>query len=124
LPRIARAVSLSLVLAAAAFSGCDSHRCYGAACRCFDGYPCEQSCGPGPCELDCAGFDSVCRSTCVDDCVVGCLDGPTCHSECGARCRASCDHTSSCSITCGAGCQLDCVSTSSCAPRVGAGSEV
>ncbi|HEX3596237.1 MAG TPA: hypothetical protein VHU80_14100 [Polyangiaceae bacterium] len=107
-------------------AGCESHSCRGYLCDCFpgSGLDCDQSCGPGPCELDCASFDAVCRSTCVDDCVVGCHDGPNCRTSCGDRCNISCDHVSTCTASCGAGCQYDCTSVSSCTPRVGDASEV
>ncbi|HEX4338650.1 MAG TPA: hypothetical protein VH062_22245 [Polyangiaceae bacterium] len=123
-PRSAVLAVLGFALAVVFAAGCDSHSCRGLACGCYDGYDCVQSCGPGPCELDCASFETECRSTCVDDCVVACHDGPTCRASCGDRCNVSCDHVSSCTTSCGAGCQYDCTSVSSCAPRVGDASEV
>ncbi|HVW30526.1 MAG TPA: hypothetical protein VHC69_34450 [Polyangiaceae bacterium] len=114
----------AVALVASSLAGCDHHDCYGPYCRCYPGYGCVQNCGPGPCELDCASFDAVCQSTCANDCVIGCNDGPTCRNSCGDRCNVACDHVSSCTTTCGASCQYACTSVSSCVPRVGDASEV
>ena len=117
-------ISLSIATLAGIFSaGCDSHSCSGSLC-CYPGYACYQSCGPGPCQLDCGHFETRCQSTCVDDCVVACHDGPSCQTGCGDRCNVACDHVSSCTTTCGANCQYECNSVSSCVPRVGDASEV